>query len=364
METIAVTPGLLSKVTEGLAAREIYLPPETVEYITRLESGEEIGISCWRSDLTLRKKGSKIEGRGLFAKKRLPTGVIMPGELLAVKPGIILNSQQIVSHFDVIQGSHQQIAPDLFLAGLTEEQVDDNLVGYNHSCDPNASVIILDGLAIGFLVSRKPIKEGDEITVDYSTCYMSETGRILNCNCGAIDCRRLINPGWDWMNPQIQALYAGEFPDYMQRKINAYNALSDKQKEAFYNEAVAIAFAEEIVVLNWELLDIEEKLAYVRGLPDTSNAGYITLNRRRFREFEQAKQEALANLSENRIIGHFYRYETCKRAIPFFNQKIAEAGLEMSVLDKDDPQWLDKTIQVAYEIDRWNLVNNTVVQSI
>ena len=58
----------------------------------------------------------------------------------------------------------------------------------NHSCDPNCEARVeRDRIMI---YARRPIRVGEEITVDYETSYHSNRKR---CHCGAANCRGTIN---------------------------------------------------------------------------------------------------------------------------------------------------------------------------
>ncbi|MEO6390659.1 MAG: SET domain-containing protein-lysine N-methyltransferase [Pyrinomonadaceae bacterium] len=58
----------------------------------------------------------------------------------------------------------------------------------NHSCDPNAFMMILHGHILFFAL--RDIAAGDEITVDYETTLHDDHKR---CSCGAATCRGTIN---------------------------------------------------------------------------------------------------------------------------------------------------------------------------
>ncbi len=58
----------------------------------------------------------------------------------------------------------------------------------NHSCDPNLRSCILRGHILYF--SKRPIKRGEELTVDYR--FSDKIERIA-CRCGAKKCRGVIN---------------------------------------------------------------------------------------------------------------------------------------------------------------------------
>jgi hypothetical protein len=57
----------------------------------------------------------------------------------------------------------------------------------NHSCDPNAYGLEEgDGSAVVYLVARRAIRAGDEITVDYNVNLTG--GSSWPCHCGAARC--------------------------------------------------------------------------------------------------------------------------------------------------------------------------------
>lgn len=58
----------------------------------------------------------------------------------------------------------------------------------NHSCDPNLSTIVIKNRL--FYFSRKRIKAGDELTLDYR---FSPDAEVIPCRCGSPNCRGTIN---------------------------------------------------------------------------------------------------------------------------------------------------------------------------
>jgi SET domain-containing protein len=58
----------------------------------------------------------------------------------------------------------------------------------NHSCDPNLYTKITQGHIL--YMSRRPIRKGEELTVDYH--FDSDVERVP-CACGAASCRGTIN---------------------------------------------------------------------------------------------------------------------------------------------------------------------------
>ncbi len=224
-----------------------FIPPAAEDYISRFEAGLTDEVSAQRYGAE-RREGSNIEGRGLFATEDIPAGTI-----IAIKPGRLLTEAQVKELADVIQHSQQQIGEDIFLAGTSPEEVDSNLVGYNHSCDPNAKVIIPNDTALALLVSRQDIKVGQEITVDYAVSQASDTHQIFGCRCGSPYCRQIISPRWDWLKPEVQQKYAGEFPLFIQNRIDDLTSLNPTAREALlgkYGRCVTsemIAFIQDIL---------------------------------------------------------------------------------------------------------------------
>jgi SET domain-containing protein len=58
----------------------------------------------------------------------------------------------------------------------------------NHCCDPNLWAWIFKGHIL--YMSRREIRKGDELTIDYN---FSKDVEIVRCRCGAKNCRGTIN---------------------------------------------------------------------------------------------------------------------------------------------------------------------------
>ncbi len=79
----------------------------------------------------------------------------------------------------------------------------------NHSCDPNAWHEGLD------CVARRPIQEGEPITIDYATLYgpgMAE----FQCECGSPRCRGVIR-GTDHLEPWVEERYGDHVSPYVKQ---------------------------------------------------------------------------------------------------------------------------------------------------
>ncbi len=163
-----------------------------------------MSLESWRAPSVERREGG-IEGVGLFATEN-----IGEGELLAIRGGQLIDGETLRSNMSIIRGTHHQVAPDLFMAGLTPEDAKNSLVGINHRCDPNAFV---DGQIT--VRSMRAIEEGEEVTLDYATTYCTET-QSFDCQCGSDECRGRVGPADAW-DSDLRKKYDGYFADFLAR---------------------------------------------------------------------------------------------------------------------------------------------------
>jgi hypothetical protein len=109
-----------------------------------------------------------------------------------------------------------QISENLVLATPIDHSAD--IADFiNHSCDPSSG---FQGQL--FLVARRPLVAGEEITFDYAMCLHPVDGLDpyqMSCRCGAPLCRGVITED-DWRDPALQAQYTGYFQLYLQEKID------------------------------------------------------------------------------------------------------------------------------------------------
>ena len=159
----------------------------------------------WRSPKTEVRK-SRIHGHGIFA-----TGPFRKDEIVLVKGGHIIDRAQLREVTARLGPVEIQIADDLFVAPVTEEEREGSMLYSNHSCDPNLGV---RGDIV--LVAMRDIEAGEELTHDWSTT--DDDDYRLECRCGAANCRRLLT-GKDWQLPELQARYKGYFSSFLAAKI-------------------------------------------------------------------------------------------------------------------------------------------------
>src|SRR5918912_2838159 len=81
-------------------------------------------------------KESLIHGRGFFAVE-----AIEKGEIVCIKGGAIFNREKLREVSARLGPSEIQVAEDLFIGPLTEEEREGSMIFSNHSCDPNLGVL-------------------------------------------------------------------------------------------------------------------------------------------------------------------------------------------------------------------------------
>lgn len=131
---------------------------------------------CFR----LRLARSRIQGWGLYAEEDIPANrkvIEYTGEKLNPRQRQTREREGskdlfILDHYWTLDGS---------VCGSGAEFV-------NHSCDPNLICRIVKGHILYF--SRREIRKGEELTVDYN---YDDTDEFMRCVCGAKNCRGTIN---------------------------------------------------------------------------------------------------------------------------------------------------------------------------
>jgi SET domain-containing protein len=120
---------------------------------------------------------SRIDGQGAFAAEAIPPRLKIGeirGESLSVQEARIraTRSERIM----IVEVSKRK--------AIDFSRSDDPMRYTNHSCQPNARLVIRDGRVEFY--ARRAIAAGEEITVDYGDTH--HEGR-LPCRCGAAACR-------------------------------------------------------------------------------------------------------------------------------------------------------------------------------
>ncbi|GHH04693.1 SET domain-containing protein [Pseudodonghicola xiamenensis] len=167
-------------------------------------------MTTWFSD-KVEKRGSEIEGRGLFC-----VASIQAGETVVVKGGHVFDRKKRDALAKTLGPAEIQIDDHLFIGPVTQEEREASMMCLNHSCDPNVQIV-------GQITFRamRDIDPGEELTFDYATG--DDDDWEMECACGAPCCRGQVS-GRDWKMPELQRRYAGKFSDYLQRRLTKQSA--------------------------------------------------------------------------------------------------------------------------------------------
>ena len=136
---------------------------------------------------------------------------IAAGETVAAFGGTCLTIDQFALLSAERRRRSIQVDELLFLAGDVDPEPADHI---EHSCLPNCA---MSGAVV--LVAARNIEPGEAITYDYAMSDGHDNDGF-ECRCGAPDCRGTIT-GRDWMLPDLQLRYRGQFSPYLARRIAA-----------------------------------------------------------------------------------------------------------------------------------------------
>ncbi|NDJ77666.1 MAG: SET domain-containing protein [Chloroflexi bacterium] len=117
---------------------------------------------------------SRIHGLGVFAAVTLK-----PGE-----PVLAIDDSRLVTPTNPLRPGEEEMHCD-YLADCIVVLMQEPERYINHSCDPNSFVRSLHG--IRYVLARKTIYIGEEITYDYSMNSCSDF--VWHCDCGSARCR-------------------------------------------------------------------------------------------------------------------------------------------------------------------------------
>ena len=149
------------------------------------------------ADFSVRE--SKIHGQGVFAKKAFRKGEILL-EIDDSDP--VLDRRKLTAE--------QEIFIDVFVTvdgkqKITWMKSPERFV--NHSCDPNTYVLTDMRNGVRRVLALKDIRRGDELTWDYALNIWEEWVGPVPCNCGAENCRGIIQGNYFTLPREIQRRY-------------------------------------------------------------------------------------------------------------------------------------------------------------
>jgi len=128
-------------------------------------------------------KNTKNKGRGIFAKRIIPKGIVIGdyiGKVIHPRESNVDEDKFYLIYYH----DYAVISPDLKKIGI-------HLL--NHSCVPNAFIYIYRGHTLVFALRK--IKKGEEITISYllppKDKYCHPCPHI--CNCGSSECTGIMH---------------------------------------------------------------------------------------------------------------------------------------------------------------------------
>jgi len=147
-----------------------------------------------------------LYGKGIFAGREFHEG-----DKILDFSGPVIHRSQLPIPILPENDYYLQIGEDLFLG--PSGQLDDFV---NHSCDPNAGVVVQFNSAI--LRAIRNIKRGEEILFDYSTT-MDNAPCEIDCRCKSPACQGRIQ-NFLLLPVPVQQKYVklGIVPDYILKK--------------------------------------------------------------------------------------------------------------------------------------------------
>jgi len=131
---------------------------------------------------------SRIAGKGVFAKRKIPKGTRIV-EYLGMRVPV---SKFLV---EISEGK----APSIYAFRLNDSMIIDGAVGgndarfINHSCEPNCEAYVFDDRA--YIYALRDITRGEELTFDYQlqrtirSRVSREDKELYRCLCGSANCR-------------------------------------------------------------------------------------------------------------------------------------------------------------------------------
>lgn len=147
-------------------------------------------------------------GRGVYALK-----AFSPGELILLFHGDVITEDQLPVPYPCDFDYFLQIGPGRYLG--PSGGIDDFV---NHSCHPNAGVLITPARVTLIAVSH--IRPGDQVTFDYSLT-MDAFPYEMVCLCGSKFCRHVVRNFVDLPRAlQLHYERMGLVPAYIAEKMN------------------------------------------------------------------------------------------------------------------------------------------------
>ncbi len=149
-------------------------------------------------------KNSKIEGKGVFAKKDIKKGEM----ILDIDDTHVISDESTLTQYQKDYECDWLEDGKVILLQTPEKHI-------NHSCDPNTYTKTIDG--IRKVIAMRDIQSGEEITADYALngYYDSDTP----CHCGSKNCRGTLSPNFFKLPKQRQLEYLPYLDEWFVKKF-------------------------------------------------------------------------------------------------------------------------------------------------
>jgi uncharacterized protein len=146
---------------------------------------------------------SSIEGSGVFAVRLFRKG----------EPVLAIDDSRTVNDHAPLQPGEEERHCDYLECGrVVLMQPPERYI--NHSCDPNTYVKTVNGKR--FVIARRDIAAGEEITYDYS--INSDGDTVWLCRCDAGRCRREIHSDFFHLPIEFQREYLPLLDDWFRKE--------------------------------------------------------------------------------------------------------------------------------------------------
>jgi uncharacterized protein len=143
-------------------------------------------------------KGSKIQGKGVFAAKSFQPG----DEILEI------DDSQVVEDESTLTAEDWAYNADFFDGKIVIMQEPERCI--NHSCDPNSYVKTIQG--VRKVYALKNITPDEEITYDYT--INGDNEGAFPCQCGAARCRKTYLGNYFRLPAELQLEYLPYLEDW------------------------------------------------------------------------------------------------------------------------------------------------------
>ncbi|OHA18425.1 MAG: hypothetical protein A2664_00580 [Candidatus Taylorbacteria bacterium RIFCSPHIGHO2_01_FULL_46_22b] len=152
---------------------------------------------------------SNIQGKGVFALRDFKKGE----EVFRYKRGKFIKKENISSLSEDERNSLDFVDADIY------ELMEPLGSFVNHSCDPNTVEQLGEKEIVSF--AFKPIKAGDEITVDYRVRAFDEWK--LDCMCNSKNCSEIVAGSFFSLPEHLQKQYLSFAPKFIKEEYQRRN---------------------------------------------------------------------------------------------------------------------------------------------